>query len=116
MQKWLTANVTDFNTYLKGASYLLHYASFSTIRNFILDNTQHVTQDDSGIAYRYFEKRGKWDYIFYGKYRRPLSLFPGCYQPELDSLYKQVGSKDVGFGIGYNFKDQNSNLMIATKK
>ncbi len=106
----------EINTYLKGASYLMHKDYFSLIRNFIFDKSNHVVQDDSGIAFHYFEKSGKWDYVFYGKYLKPIPMFAQFYQKDLDSLYKQRGSKDLGFGIGYNFKDRNSNLMIATRK
>jgi len=107
-------SLSDFNTYLKGASYLLHNSNFSTIRNFILNKSKTVTQDDSGIAYRYFVKsKINWTFKLYGNYTRPISLFSNCYQKDLDSLYKKQGSKFIGFGIGYNFNDQNSNLFIA---
>jgi hypothetical protein len=42
-------------------------------------------------------------------------MFSAFYQADLDSTYKQQGSKPIGFGIGYNFRDKNSNFMIATK-
>ena len=54
-----------------------------------------------------------WTFKLYGNYTRPISLFSNCYQKDLDSLYKKQGSKFIGFGIGYNFNDQNSNLFIA---
>jgi hypothetical protein len=104
------------NTYLKGASYLMHESYFSRIRNVILSNSNFVIQDDSGIALRYFENSGyTWEYSFYGKYTRPISLFSYAYQKDLDSLYKMQGSKQIGFGIGYNFRDKNSNFMIAKR-
>ena len=104
------------NSYLKGASYLMHKNYFSIIRNTILNQSQHVIQDDSGMAFHYFtESNSKWDYSFYGKYLKPIPMFSQFYQPDLDSLYKQKGSKPIGFGIGYNFKDKNSNFMIASK-
>lgn len=110
-------NMGSINTYLKGASYLMHKNYFSIIRNTILNQSQHVIQDDSGMAFHYFtESSSKWDYTFYGKYLKPIPMFSQFYQPDLDSLYKQQGSKAIGFGIGYNFKDQNSNLMIASKR
>jgi hypothetical protein len=105
------------NTYLKGASYLMHKNYFSIVRTIILSQSEHVIQDDSGIAFRYFlNDEHKWDYSFYGQYLKPISMFKEFYQKDLDSLYKQQGAKPIGFGIGYNFKDKNSNFMIATKK
>jgi hypothetical protein len=106
---------SNFNTYLKGASYLLHSANFSIIRNIILNGAKTVIQDDSGIAFRYFDK-SKWDFKFFGDYVKPISLFSKNYQKDLDSVWHQQGSEKIGFGIGYNFKDNNSNLLIATKK
>lgn len=116
MQKFIEAQ-GNFTTYLKGASYLMHETYFSIIRNFILNQSTVVVQDDSGIAFRYFLKHtSKWQYYFYGEYTKPIKLFSYTYQPDLDSLYKLQGSKKLGFGIGYNFKDKNSNLMIAIKR
>lgn len=110
-------NMGTVNTYLKGASYLMHKNYFSIIRNVILDQSQHVVQDDSGIAFHYFlEDDQKWTYSFFGQYLKPIPMFAQFYQKDLDSLYKQQGSKPIGFGIGYNFKDKNSNFMIATKQ
>jgi hypothetical protein len=110
-------NLGDVNTYLKGASYLMHETYFSVIRNAILDHSKHIVQDDSGIAFRYFTKSGgNWSYKLYGTYTHPIPMFSYAYQKDLDSLYKSQGSKPIGFGIGYNFKDKNSNFMIATKK
>lgn len=110
-------NMGTVNTYLKGASYLMHKDYFSIVRNTILNQSQHVVQDDSGIAFHYFtETNTNWEYTFYGQYLRPISMFSEFYQADLDSLYKAQGSKPIGFGIGYNFRDKNSNFMIATRK
>ncbi|MDI9340359.1 MAG: hypothetical protein QM534_07270 [Sediminibacterium sp.] len=106
-----------FTTYLKGASYLMHKSNFSIIRNSILAQSTSVVQDDSGIAMHYFTNSGfQWSYQLFGQYTRPIPMFSNCYQKDLDSLYKQQGSKDIGFGIGYNFRDKNSNFMVAVKQ
>ncbi len=114
VQKYLN-NLGAITTYLKGASYLMHNAGFSSIRDFILAKSNQVMQDDSGIAFRYFEKNKNWKYIFYGEYKKPISLFANRFQTDLDSMYKTFSPKNLGFGLGYNFKDNNSNLMIAKK-
>lgn len=107
----------NFNTYLKGASYLLHKSYFSVVRNVILNGASTIVQDDSGIAYRYFAQNSDvWTYKLYGDYTRPISLFKNAYQKDLDSLYRKQGSTPLGFGIGYNFKDKNSNLMVAKRR
>lgn len=114
VQKYLN-HFSNVTTYLKGASYLMHNAGFSSVRNYILSNSKQVMQDDSGIAFRYFEKNKNWKYIFYGEYKKPISLFANRFQVDLDSMYKIATPKKLGFGLGYNFKDNNSNLMIAIK-
>jgi len=76
-----------------------------------------VIQDDSGMALHYYlDSKYQWDFSFYGQYLKPIPMFAQFYQADLDSLYKLKGTKSIGFGIGYNFKDKNSNFMIATKK
>ena len=110
-------NLGTINTYLKGASYLMHKDYFSVIENVILDQSEQVIQDDSGMALHYYlESKHKWNFTFYGQYLKPIPMFSEFYQKDLDSLYKQQGSKPIGFGIGYNFRDKNSNFMIATKQ
>ncbi|HQQ93961.1 MAG TPA: hypothetical protein PLQ93_05365 [Bacteroidia bacterium] len=116
LQRYLL-NKPGFNTYLKGASYLLHKPYFSRIRSCILQKSKTIVQDDSGIALHYFLAQGNiWRFRLYGEYAEPISLFRKSYQPALDSMYKSTGSQRLGFGIGYNFKDNNSNLMIAIRK
>jgi hypothetical protein len=115
-KKYLNS-MSNFNTYLKGASYLLHKSNFSIIRNIILDGSSSIVQDDSGISLNYFLKQpNKWNFKLYGKYTHPISLFANCYQEAMDSLYDVEETIPLGFGIGYNFKDKNSNLMIANRK
>lgn len=105
------------NTYLKGASYLMHKNYFSMVRTVILNQSEHVIQDDSGIAFHYFlDDIHGWNYSFFGQYLKPIPMFSQFYQADLDSLYKKQGAKPIGFGIGYNFKDKNSNFMIASKQ
>ena len=105
------------NTYLKGASYLMHKDYFSIIRQVILEHSKAIIQDDSGIAFRYFtEGKAKWQYHFYGDYTKPIPMFAQHYQRDLDSVSHLQGSKPLGFGIGYNFRDKNSNFMIAVKQ
>ncbi len=110
-------NMGTITTYLKGASYLMHKDYFSIICNIVLNQSRQIIQDDSGIALHYYTSSNfKWKYTFYGNYTKPIPMFVQHYQADLDSLYKQQGSKPIGFGIGYNFRDKNSNFMIATKQ
>lgn len=101
-------------SYLKAASYLMSMANFSTMRDYIVNNSQYVLGDDSGVPYKYLVD--KFDVTLYGVYKRPLPVFTdACIQPELDQAYKdQAGSvKPLGFRIGYNMP---SNWQVSRRK
>lgn len=104
------------STYLKSASYLMHRPSFSIIRNLILDESEFLLQDDSGIPVQFFD-RTKWDLTFYGTYSFPISLFAERHQEDLKEIYskKEMTVKPLPFGIGYQYRNGTSNLMLARK-
>ena len=101
-------------TYVKSATYLMHKSYFNKVRRVILRRSRYILQDDSGIAMKYFQK-GAWQFNYYGTYKRPINLFAKQYQPELtaaylDSLHKP---KPLPFGTGYNWRQTDSNLLLA---
>ena len=101
-------------TYLKAASYMMHWTTFSDIRNYILDNSLVVIQDDSGIAYKHFDDR--FDITLYGIYKHPLPSFDKrTYQPDLMKAYTENADKvkTLPFYIGYN---EPSNWLCARRK
>src|SRR5262249_3144152 len=69
-------------TYFKSASYLCHKPYFSIIRDKILGVSDVILQDDSGIAFRYFDPR-LWQFEYYGAYMTPIPLFANLYQNDL---------------------------------
>ena len=101
-------------TYLKAASYLMHQHNFSKIRGYVVDNSQYIVQDDSGVPYKHLTD--KFDLTFYGVYKRPLQVFTeACIQPDLDQAYKDNADKvrPLPFHIGYN---NPSNWQCARRK
>lgn len=110
-------NKRDVNaTYLKSASYLLHRPTFSIIRDFILDNSDYLLQDDSGVPVEYFDPV-TWDLTFYGSYIKPISLFAERHQEALAEIYKEGKNvKPLPFGIGYQYHKGSSNMMLAKKR
>ena len=104
-------------TYLKAASYLMYYDSFSQIKDVILSQSSYLLQDDSGMPLSSFN-HDKWDLEFYGNYTTPIALFSNRYQPELRQIYvnNQDEIKPLNFGIGYQFQVNTSNLMLAKAK
>jgi hypothetical protein len=113
-QKYLSL-LPESYTYLKAASYLMHGKDFSMIRNVVFDKSKSILQDDSGIAYRYFDKT-KWDIHLYGKYGRPGKEFSWINETDLAKAYADPSVKPVPFTLGYNWRTQNINLLYAVRK
>lgn len=101
-------------TYLKAASFLLHFDHFATIRENILKHSHTIVQDDSGIPYRFLAP--SYSVKLYGVYKDPTQNFSQeCYQPDLEKLYRDSAShiKPLPFRIGYN---NPSNWIVARRK
>ncbi len=103
------------DAFIKSASYLLHSGSFSTVRDFILQNSAAVLQDDSGIPVSYF-KEADWDLKPFGRYRGPIPIFRGNYQSRLARLFRQPDRESISFGVGYRWRPNESNLLLSVKK
>lgn len=102
-------------TYLKGASYLLHKPTFKSLRTYIIEQSVAIVQDDSGIPVQYLPHPA-WQLHLFGSYSKPISMFAKHFQSDLDSLYKNGNPQKLQFGLGYNYRDKNSCLIVAVKK
>ena len=104
-------------TYVKSATYLMHKSYFSKIRNLVLERSNYLLQDDSGIAMKYFPL-GNWQFTYYGTYKRPINLFAKQYQPELTTAYHDSlhRARPLPFGTGYNWRQTDSNLLLAKRR
>ncbi|HEX3419588.1 MAG TPA: hypothetical protein VHT01_00010 [Candidatus Udaeobacter sp.] len=102
-------------SFLKSPSYLLFENGFATIRNFILDHSNMIVQDDSGIPLVYFDPN-KWTMRFFGVYLGPIDVFKQHYQPRLRELYQQSNPPPLEFGFGYRWNYKEANLIVATRK
>lgn len=101
-------------TYMKAAAFMLHEDPFSTMRNYILQYSRAIVEDDSGIPYRCFDS--KFDVTLYGEYKRPSEEFgEQAYQPDLEKLYIEGADKikKLPCRIGYN---SPSNWLVARRK
>ena len=101
------------DAFIKSASYLLHRGSFSDVRDFLLDHSDLVLEDDSGIPAGNFD--GAWKLRPFGHYSGPISLFASRYQPKLTQLFQNGHTEPLAFGIGYQSHAAGSNLVIAEK-
>lgn len=103
------------NSLLKAASYLLHEGGFQTVRNFLLQNSAAVLQDDSGIPVKEFAP-DKWTLRFFGTYTGPIDLFKKFFQPDLRQYYATSSPKPLTFGFGYRWSSRTSTMFLAVKK
>jgi hypothetical protein len=116
LQNYLN-NLPECYTYVKSASYLMNYGTFSTIRNICLAKSKSILQDDTGIAYRYIDKN-KWKIKLYGNYVKPVSDFSGVWQEDLNAAYKADSSQvqKLPFSLGYHWANiETQNLMKFEK-
>jgi hypothetical protein len=101
------------DSFIKSASYLLHADNFSTIRSYIVDHSDVVVEDDSGVPVRFF-KPDEWQLMAFGNYVAPLGIFPHTYQPMLHDLYRKRTAA-LDFGIGYRWRPSESNVLLAIR-
>ena len=99
---------------LKSASYLMHSGGFTTVRDFVLARSDAIVQDDSGIPLRNFE-REDWEFYAFGNYLGPISIFPGRYQRDLRALFARQKTDKLDFSIGYRWRPNQSNLLLARR-
>ncbi len=99
---------------LKSDSYLLHTDSFSETRRFLLDHSQLIVQDDSGVPLRDFDPR--WTIRYFGNYTAPIELFAKYHQPDLSAAYQSARPAPLGFAFGYHWQVDRGALMLATRR
>ena len=103
------------SSFLKSSSYLMFEDGFATIRNFILEHSNRVVQDDSGIPLAYFDPN-KWSLRLFGTYLGPIELFKQHFQPKLQELFARSNPPPLEFGFGYRWNWKEANLMVAERK
>ncbi len=96
---------------LKAASYLLHGEGFSGVRNFLLQNSRVIIQDDSGIPLRDFPQG--WSVNVYGHYVPHRTDFAKYWQPDLAAFLTQNPPGELGFAFGYHWQKDEGVLMMA---
>ena len=100
-------------TFIKSASYLLHGKEFTRIRQTLLDASELVVQDDTGIPYAILVDR-KFDIRLFGVYAPPIKEFPYALQEDLAAAYQQSGQvAALPFSFGYHWQKGRSGLIVA---
>ena len=100
--------------FVKSASYLMHHANFSKVRNFLLQHTRLIVEDDSGIPVDRFDQ-ASWQLHPFGHYSGPIALFANRYQSKLSELFSHRAVESIDFAIGYRWHPGSSNLIVATR-
>ena len=99
---------------LKSSSYLMFEGGFNRIRNFVLDHSKIIVQDDAGIPLADFN-RSKWNIRLFGNYLGPIEIFRQHYQPKLKELFTESNPPPLSFNYGYRWNYKESHLMVATR-
>lgn len=98
---------------VKSASYLLHSGNFKLARDFLLEHSDVIIEDASGIPLRSFPK-DKWEFHPFGRYAGPISIFAQHYQRGMRRLFRNA--KPVKFGIGYRWRRHETHTLLAIRK
>ena len=106
-------NKFEFSTFVKSASYALHDSrNFSKIRSFILNETNCILQDDTGVPFNFF--RQNWDIHIFGTYTEPtLPVFQAYKQNSLREYYLNHKAEPITFPIGYGYIKRTPNLIFV---
>jgi hypothetical protein len=99
-------------TLLKAASYLMHGPNFDRVRQFLMNNSSVILQDDSGIPFRYFDP-DEWILRYCGRYVGPIELFKQHVQPDFAQAFNATTPVPLTFGFGYQWQPNRSSLLIA---
>ena len=105
----------SYNTFVKSASYLMHYAEFSRVRDELLSGSKSIFQDDTGVPFR-FISGDRYTTSFYGDYEAPVRDFNWLNkQQDLDAAF-QASRKPMPFSIGYHWNSRRQHYMLFLKR
>jgi hypothetical protein len=106
----------DFAIPMKAASYLLHYDSFTEMRDFVLKKAELFVMDDTGPRIKDIEATGNFSVKVFGRYTRPIGLWPEKVQPDLQKIHAEQKPEKIDFKYGYGTADKQQHIMVVTRK
>jgi hypothetical protein len=101
-------------SFLKASSYLMFEQGFNRVRDFILDHSKVIVQDDAGIPITYFSP-DKWNVRVFGAYIGPIEIFKQHFQPKLKEMFDQSAPPPIDFNFGYRWNYKESHVIVATR-
>jgi len=111
-------SIRNCNSFIKSASYLLHYSTFSDIRDLTLQKSNSILEDDTGIPFKYFD-HVDWNVNLFGLYVLPVKDFrENLYQKDLKDAYADTDlyKGELPFSLGYHWGSKAQNQMLYIKK
>lgn len=103
------------DTLVKSASFLLHWKMCADARKFILENSNMILEDDTGVPYKLLLAT-RWNTSLYGQYSRPDRPFTREYQADLDLAFSDKQKvKPLGFNLGYGTGRRPTHLLLAVR-
>jgi hypothetical protein len=104
------------NVFIKSGEYLCHTDPFSNLRKLILDRSQVVLQDDSGVPLRFFTS-DRWSVDLYGNYEDVLAAYKNWFQPDLAAAFSRKEKVlPLPFAAGYQTAVSGGCLILANHK
>ena len=103
------------DAFIKSASYLVHTAGFSRIRNAILERSTRIVQDDTGVRLDDYDP-AVWQITPFGRYVRPISSFDHMFQPSMDQLYQTANPPALTFRLGYGYGPHTTSILLANRR
>lgn len=103
------------DTMVKSAQFLLHWRMCSGLRRYILDKSNLVLQDDTGVPYSYF-RNPAWQVRLYGEYSAPVKPFKRLFQKDLATAFRDPSNvRPLGFSLGYGAGRRPSSMILAVR-
>lgn len=106
----------SFAVPMKAASYLLHYDSFTEMRDFLLSKAELFVMDDTGPRIKDIQATNNFDIKVFGRYTRPIGLWPEKVQPDLKKIHDEQKPEKINFLYGYGTADKQQHIMVVTRK
>ena len=107
---------TGMTTFLKAASYLMYEPYFDDMRALILNGSDAVIEDLSGIPYHYFARNERWQVALYGRYDKPIDGFKDRCQPDFARDVSLFDRPPLDFSFGYEYRTGQSHMLVARKR
>ena len=107
------AKLGPADSFIKSASYLLQTGRFNKVRNFLLEQSATVLQDDTGIPIAYFNPK-VWRFQAFGRYVGPLNISGATYQARMGELFRNA--IPINFGVGYRWRINEFEFLCSPKR